>query len=419
MILNTEIESFAGYETDSFITKKQLAKILDNAPDYKQELLEIFQVHESNIEILKIGNSKQLLNSINTLDSQCEKIDIVSKVKDVHLLKLMDAEKALFELFSVEDKFVLKTNKSDLLLAETRYNAKTDVLDIYNFSKFANYCRDKQYEDLVEEIGDYLKEKNKNNEEEKKFRLLYKKEDKKFYLRALTSSQDYKNFGINFSVFVALISLGKYVENNGDEIYIDTYVVDDSNVYVSFTFNRDKVIDKSLSLSFSLILENDEVKRNAVSFNGLFKLNYNEKNKTSGIYLKPYGIKKENNAFPVDLLNYQHRGTVDAVFEKIKELPTLIDFFIKQVSEDAKKISSLANPEDVKAFIRDKVKRSKKPEFQIYKDRIVKKLMSITVDSTFKLFELLREVEDLFEHDDIISLNFWRNKLYESLIERK
>ncbi len=43
--------------------------------------------------------------------------------------------------------------------------------------------------------------------------------------------------------------------------------------------------------------------------------------------------------------------------------------------------------------------------------------MGISVDSTFKLFELFREVEDLFEHDDIISRDFWRMKLYEALIE--
>tara|TARA_X000000368_G_scaffold349207_1_gene289207 strand:- start:49 stop:174 length:126 start_codon:yes stop_codon:yes gene_type:complete len=41
------------------------------------------------------------------------------------------------------------------------------------------------------------------------------------------------------------------------------------------------------------------------------------------------------------------------------------------------------------------------------------------VSTTFSLFELLRDVEELFEHDDIISINFWRKKLYEALIDRK
>ena len=45
--------------------------------------------------------------------------------------------------------------------------------------------------------------------------------------------------------------------------------------------------------------------------------------------------------------------------------------------------------------------------------------MKITVDNTFKLFELLRDVEELFEHNDVVSRDFWRAKLYEALIEKK
>jgi hypothetical protein len=168
-----------------------------------------------------------------------------------------------------------------------------------------------------------------------------------------------------------------------------------------------------------LILENDEIKRSAVSFNGIFKLKWEEDDKKSEIFLKPTGVKKDDKNHPVDLLTYQHRGNVEGVFEKIKKLPDLIDFFINQVSEDAKRISNIQNPDDVRKFIKDKVKNSRKAEFQVYKNEILKKLMSISVDNTFKLFELLREVEDLFEHEDIISINFWRTKLYEALIKKE
>jgi hypothetical protein len=209
------------------------------------------------------------------------------------------------------------------------------------------------------------------------------------------------------------------VEESKNEIFIDNYVVDDSEIYVSLSMKNQVKVNKDITLSFNLILENDEVKRSSVSFNGVFKLTFEDKEKFSEIYIRPKGIKTEESNYPIDLLTFAHRGKVDSIFEKTKDLSKLITFFISQVSEDAKRIANIQNPDDVKSLIRDKIKNSRKAEFKTYKDTIVKKLTSINVDSTFKLFEVLREVEDLFEHDDVISRNFWRSKLYESLIERE
>tara|TARA_B100001564_G_scaffold316759_1_gene292315 strand:- start:1918 stop:2211 length:294 start_codon:yes stop_codon:yes gene_type:complete len=97
----------------------------------------------------------------------------------------------------------------------------------------------------------------------------------------------------------------------------------------------------------------------------------------------------------------------------------LIDYFINQVSNEAKRINAIKHPNDIKNLIIDKVRGSRKPEFKAYKPSVIKKLSSISVSTTFSLFELLRDVEELFEHDDIISINFWRKKLYEALIDRK
>lgn len=170
---------------------------------------------------------------------------------------------------------------------------------------------------------------------------------------------------------------------------------------------------------FELILENDEIKRNAVSFNGMFKLIYSDGRKNSQLFIKPKGVKKDKADRPIDLLKYQHRGKVESVFNKITELPDLIDFFIEQVKDDAKRISSIESPDDIRKYLMFKVRFAQKDEFKKYKDDIYKKLMSISVDNTFKLFELLREVDDLFESEDIVSRNYWRTKLYETLIERK
>lgn len=418
MILESITQTFQDYDTQSLVTTTKLLKILEKRSEFKDKLISSFNIDENDSEIIKIGNSKSLVDSLLKLDSKCHKTDISVKIKDVHLRKMLEAEKAEFEIFNIKDEYILKNNKSDLLIGETTYSAKSDLLDYYNFSKFANYCRDKEFSDLIDIIKEYLKNKNSENTDQKNLRLVHKFEDRKFYIRALTSTNGYKDFGINFSVFVALISLGEYVNKTNNEIYISKFKVDDSHLYVSFALKNEVKVNEKISLSFNLILENDEIKRSGVSFNGIFKLKWEENDKKSEIFLKPTGVKKDDKNHPVDLLTYQHRGDVQGVFEKIQKLPDLINFFINQVSEDAKRISSIDHPDDVRKFIRDKVKNSRKTEFKVYKSEILKKLMSISVSNTFKLFELLREVEDLFEHDDIVSINFWRTKLYESLIDK-
>ncbi len=419
MIIEPQTKKFENYDTENFISIKKMMKLLKNQDEFKEDLIKIFRIEEDKPQIIKIGNSKFLINSILNIDENCKKIDVDILIKDIYLKKMLEAEKAEFEVFNVKESYIEKKIHSDILVGETTYSAKTDLLDIYDLSKFANYCRDKKYTDLINNIKEYLKIKNLQNTKSIKLRLVHKFDNEKFYIRALTSTNVYKDFGINFSVFVALISLDKYSEKSGNEIYINKFKVSESQLFVSFAFKKEIIINDKLKLSFNLILENDEIKRNPVAFNGVFKLKWEYENKKSEIYLKPVGIKKSEKSRPVDLLTYYHKGDVQGVFDKIQKLPELIDFFINQVKHDAKKISEITHPNDIKNHIADKVRRFSKAEFKSYKSDVLSKLTNINVSSTFLLFELLRDVEELFEHDDVISINFWRTKLYDILINKK
>lgn len=419
MIVESINKHFDSYQTSSFLSPSKLVKILEKRSQFKDELLQLFHIDTSYIKIFKVGNSNALIDAILDIDNQVQKVDIGAEIKDIQLQKLLSNEMAVFEIFNVIDNYILRSNGSDILEAETTYSAKNDLLDYYNFGKFANYCRDKNYEDLVNLIKEYLKDKNASNSEKKNLRLVHRFYDDKYFIRAITSVNGYKDFGINFSVFVAIAALSSYVEKTKQEIFINRFKVNESNIYVSFALKGNHKVADNLFLSFNLILENDEIKRGSVSFNGMFKLELNQGGKKSELYLKPTGLKVDGERHHVDLLSYQHRGDVQTVFDKINKLPDLIEFFINQVSEDSKRISTISHPDDVRKFIKEKIKNSRKAEFQVYKHDVLKKLMSISVSNTFKLFELLREVEDLFEHDDIESINFWRSKLYEALIEKK
>lgn len=104
-------------------------------------------------------------------------------------------------------------------------------------------------------------------------------------------------------------------------------------------------------------------------------------------------------------------------FSKVSELPKMIDKYIEQVSKDARAIKSIKNPQEVKEYIKQKIQNARKEDFIGYKPEIIKKLASMETNSVFELFELLRNVDELFG-DDIKSKDFWRQKLYDALINR-
>lgn len=415
MILERKTKVFDNFTEESFVTTNELLDLLEKRNSFKDELIELFELGNNGSSIIQIGNSQSLVDSLIEFDSKCEKFDIDIDMKDIHLLKMLKGEKAIFEIFSIDNEQIINTVNSDKLNVESRYSSKMELLDYYEFNKFANYCRDREYNDLIETIKGYLDAKNLNNHDQRSLRLIHKFDDNKFYLRALTSINGYKDFGLNFSVFVALMSLNEYVADTGQRIFISSYFIDDSSIYVTFALDEKIKVNDNLEIKFELILENDEIKRNAVSFNGMFKLIYSGQNSESEIYIKPKGYRKENRK-PTDLLSYQHRGKVENVLNNISELPELIEFYIKQVCEDTERISNFKNPDHIRRFLSSSIKRAQKVEFQKYKDKIFKKLMSIKVDNTFKLFELLSEVEELFETDDIISRDYWRTRIYEALV---
>lgn len=419
MIIKNISNGFKQAEPGHLVSSKDLISLFDKRDEFKEDLMRVFRVNEDELEIFQIDNAKQLIQAVLEIDNKCDKIDIVTKLKDVHLVKMLEQEKAKFEIFDIKNDQIAKVIKSDKLDAESRYNAKHDILEEYHFSKFANYCRDNKYDDLIDKVEEYIRKNKSSTDLKIGLRFVYLKETGEFLIRSKTSESAYKDFGVNFSVFTAIVSIGRYAKESGYTIYVDNFRVDESTIYVSFQLSKVLKIADDLQMKINLTLENNEIGEGAVKFNGVCKLIYTNNGEESSIFIKPKGIKDKAKGYSVDLLTYAHRGKVDKVYEQLESLSHRITLFIDQVAEEAPRIVELSHTDDVKKLIARKVKYSQKEEFKQYKKPILDKLAKISVDSTFKLFELLGEVEQLFGHQDVISRDFWRQKLYEALIEGK
>ena len=186
---------------------------------------------------------------------------------------------------------------------------------------------------------------------------------------------------------------------------------------MSVEFAHRVPVDDDMCLTLNLSLENDEIRQSSVVLNAEFRVVYKKDGRESGIFIKPTSYINEHGGYSQDMLTYSHGVTVGTAISKVSELPKMIDKYIEQVSKDARAIKSIKNPQEVKEYIKQKIQNARKEDFIGYKPEIIKKLASMETNSVFELFELLRNVDELFG-DDIKSKDFWRQKLYDALINR-
>jgi len=398
---------------------KQAYSVLSQDNEFIDEVLSCYSVktdEQSMKEPLLIGNVKQLLADISELDKQTDKIDAIINLKNIHLDKVLENEHVLFNIYGIQEAELIKRLKADHLTVESRYSARTDVLEYYNLSKFASFLHTNNMDSYARQIWETLRT---SSIQDKKCmaRLIYHKEEEKYYIRAITSANGYKRYGINFSVLVILLALNEYVKNRQEHVFIESYEIDDSRITMSIQFDKRIRLDEDMYLTLNLSLENDEIRQSSVILNAEFRVVYKKDEEESDIFIKPTNYLKEHGAYSQDMLTYSHGVNVKTAISKVSELPKMIDKYIEQVSKDAVAIKSIKEPKLVQEFIQQKIKNARKDEFVGYKPEIIKKLASMEVNSVFELFELLRKVEELFG-DDIKSKNFWREKLYEALIKR-
>ncbi|MBQ3742268.1 MAG: hypothetical protein II858_00265 [Bacteroidales bacterium] len=418
-IINSTINRFHQEEPHSFASLKQTVSILSHDNEFVDKVLDCFSIMTDEQTIkkpLQIGNVRHLLEDISELDQQTKKIDVIINLKDIYLERVLDNDHVLFHLYGITDPELIKAIKADHIIVESQYSARTDIMEYYQFSKFASFLHSNNMDEFAQLIWEKIRV-HANREKKCMARLIYHIAEDKYYIRAVASESGYKKYGVNFSALVALLAVDKYVKDHQEQAFIESYDIDDSHILMSIQFNRKILLEDDMYLTLNLALANDEIRQSSVTLNAEFRVVYKKDDKESDIILKPTSYQKEHGTYSEDMLTYSHGMNVETAIERISDLPALIDKYITLISKNAIAIKSIKNPKQVKDFIQQRIQLSRKEEFIGYKAAVVQKLASIEVNTIFDLFELLRSVEDLFG-DDIKSKSFWRQKLYDALINR-
>lgn len=410
MPINNINMDFKKSEDNSFVTLGELFE-LNIQPEIKAELRK--EIKDDDEFMIHIGNSKDLLNTAKLFDEQLDKIDQKVKMGNVSLDKSLDKEKAIFLIAGCTEKSITNNNNSDLISATTIYSARKDILNYQGIYEFANKAREKntdEYKAILARLVSDVASAEKKNLTEKSLRLLYDKAKDIYYIRAITSANHYKDYGINFSIIVTLYQLNKIAISTSIEIFIDKFHISDSEIYISFDISRSQKLRNDAEMSIKLIMENNEIKRDSFSLSGSIQINYQD---SKFEFTPDHKFLKSKN---VNLLNIIHRGKLSKALSKISD----IEEYISAFSNQAQKIDLIIPEKDCKDIWEIILKAIHDVRNEtIDKTEINKRTALIIVNTTVELYKGIGIINDYFNQLDITAFKFWKDKLASILIKRK
>ena len=107
----------------------------------------------------------------------------------------------------------------------------------------------------------------------------------------------------------------------------------------------------------------------------------------------------------------------EIIKEKLNNLNERINIFINDTVDDARSIKILEKPDLFREHLVQKIHNSRNVEFnKLYKAQI-KSLLSNKVKTIFELAEIFNNINIVIADEHISSLDFWRYKLYQVLMD--
>lgn len=362
---------------NTLVTVKKSLKLIEGSP-YYDELINLFKIDEQSTEPIPLPGLNSLINKIIRKDQQFEKIDYNINLCDVSLKEFTHTDSAILNLIIRDGESV---DKLKLITAETAYNSKSDYFEsAYKLDSFARFCQREKHVKLLKQNIEYLNEQYQNsNDFNRSFRLL--KDSSGNYIRAITSTTHYNDYGIRFSLFVAIISFKNLMSAKQLNFKINRAEYDESSIKVFFEKNEVKNIKDVGQVRFIVELSNDEIKREAMKFSAVFIIKSNNEE----IYIKPGRLKTE-------LISIQHNFSPATVFNYLENLGEFIEKAEAEVIGDIVDFGKPKDFNELKYSLSRKVEFAKNEEIKGNKAAF-KKLLENRISTLNELLALMGKID--------------------------
>ena len=381
-------DHFALHELASDNTITKLSKCLEliEGSEFKDELMELFDFNSllEADESIAISGLNKIMSSVIQRDKRYKKIDIKTHISDISLVESIDENTIKLRFKNLENS----SGEKFSIDAKTVYSSKRDYFEgFYKMEKFANFCISEGHFALLSKNVEYLNEQYEDSDALiKSFRLLQDAEGE-YYVRAITSANSYYDYNIRFSLFVTILALHKVTKEAGISFSINYCEYSESFIRVYFEKNNQTIIPEVGKLNFILEMSNDEIKREAFKFSGVFTLTINTNNEEARIYLKPKSIKTK-------LISIKHNYLPKTVTEYLAMLADFIRSAEEEMTEDIKEIHKIKNPDELRFTLSRKIELSNTLGLADFK-KVIKETLDVKINNVSELLVLMDKVDKI------------------------
>ncbi len=384
----------------------RLSKCLEliEGSEFEEDLMNLFDFERIKNEAIAITGLSKVIKSIISRDRQFKKIDLKSHISDVNCVQTIDANTIKLRFNDASDIGMT------FIEARTVYSAKREYFEgFYKMDKFANFCISEGHFDLLQENIDYLNKKYEDSDSHvKNFRLLQDSEGE-YYVRAITSTSQYFDYNIRFSLFVTIVALHGAMKSTSYNFKISRCEYSESFIRVYFQKDNTTNIPNIGKMNFILEMSNDEIKREAFKFSGLFTLQTNDSKGQVNVFLKPRRIKTK-------LISIRHNFLPSTVIEQLQGLSNFIEEAEKEMKEDIIELNNIKKPDHLRFFLLRKIERSQNRELSQFKPKI-KETLDVKIYKINELLLLMGKIDEIVT--DIEVKEYLRYLFYEILRDKK
>lgn len=343
-------------------------KFLIRESDVDREIERIFPLIDLFRDgTITIRGSKNFLETFESVD--CEKMDLTEKLEDIIFVKFDDTDEIVL-------KFIGEGYGEEGLEAIATYDFTNKFLDDhFSLKKFAKYCLNKGFNDLLNDnINTLFKKLPKQS---KQYRFL--KVNDKWFLRALTSER-YKNYDNHLAIYLTFIALDKYSRDTDIQLVVGNSYLTDSEVKLNILEESYINLNDDIKIQFGFLTSNNELTEGAFSLELRYQVMNENKEKFTG--LSNY------------IFNFTHTISLDKLEQglhlatNIKKYKDEVISFISSIYEDNLSENQLYN---IFKRINDSTNKFKADT----RDKARAVYDAALIDNTLKLIEVFDRFSDI------------------------
>lgn len=358
---------------------------------YRDKLSLHFDIEKIKDEYITIDYIDTIYNEILVLNEKYKRHKIYAHTKDIKVFESSslphEMDKPIIFNFDeyVDENGEIKQN----LKTQAIYDSKNTFLDEYVMTKYANNLFKIGLGELANSNIEYFKRLAATSDEINKYKGYRLVDyDGATYLRGITSSSKYYEYGVDFTFVISMLVLHNHMKNNeGLEFKVTSVSLSESKLEFIITEKHLRDAGAFGKVKAGVRISTNDLGQGSLNFISTISIgNLN----SQGFYVFPKSSKFEN-----DRIYIAHTKKPDNVIKELKDLEEVLgtsEEFIKELHS----LKTIKTPDELRVKILAKIQNKRSP-FRNIKELsdIFGKKLDNEISNLARLLEMCNKAEEL------------------------